>query len=187
MIAIQGGHVSKCWQEEWLMACESCKEFCKLRGNPKLPSWTNLSGYKSTGSCYGKYCRPGRSSVILGGQSGHVVRAVLPQDVFTDKPAVVTVGAGDEEEDLPSILHTVQPGLDRIRAGLQVPAWVPFHTGKVSPSILCTEIQTHLEKQLGSKTHNIDGVSWSVTWKQTVSRSYSFWSCQMSAPSNDIL
>lgn len=100
---------------------------------------------------------------IEEGQSGHHVWAVLPQNVFTDKPAVVTVGAGDEKEDLPSILHAAQPGLDRIRAGLQVPAWVPFHIGEVSPSILCTEIQTNLDRQLWSTRHNIDGVSWSVT------------------------
>lgn len=69
-----------------------------------------------------------------------LVWAVLPQDVFTDKPAVVTVGAGDEEEDLPSVLHGAQPGLDRFRAGLQVPARVPLHTGEVDPSIVCKEI-----------------------------------------------
>lgn len=65
------------------------------------------------------------------------VWTVLPQDVFTDEPAVVTVGAGDEEEDLPSILHAAQPGLDIVRAGLQVPARVPLHTGEVGPSIVC--------------------------------------------------
>lgn len=65
---------------------------------------------------------------------------VLPQDVFTDEPAVVTVGAGDEEEDLPSILHAAQPGLDIVRAGLQVPARVPLHTGEVGPSIICKDI-----------------------------------------------
>lgn len=65
---------------------------------------------------------------------------VLPQDVFTDEPAVVTVGAGDEEEDLPSVLHAAQPGLDIVRAGLQVPARVPLHTGEVGPSIVCRDI-----------------------------------------------
>lgn len=75
------------------------------------------------------------------------VWAVLPQDVFTDKPAVVTVGAGDEEEDLPSVLHAAQPGLDRVRAGLQIPARVPLHAGKVRPCILCTEVQTQLDNQ----------------------------------------
>lgn len=69
--------------------------------------------------------------------------AVLPQDVFTDQPAVVTVGAGDEEEDLPGALHAAQPGLDGVRAGLQVPARVPLHTGEVRPSILCTETHSH--------------------------------------------
>lgn len=64
---------------------------------------------------------------------------VLPQDVFTDEPAVVAVRAGYEEEDLPGILHALQPGLDRVRAGLQVPAWVPLHTGEVGPCILCLE------------------------------------------------
>lgn len=28
-----------------------------------------------------------------------------PQDVVTDEPAVVAVGAGDEEKDLPGALH----------------------------------------------------------------------------------
>lgn len=74
------------------------------------------------------------------------VWAVLPQDVFTDKPAVVAVGAGDEEEDLPSVLHAAQPGLDRVRAGLQVSAWVLLHTGEVRPNILCTEKQPHLRQ-----------------------------------------
>lgn len=65
---------------------------------------------------------------------------VLPQDVFADKPAVVTVGAGDEEEDLPSVLHAAQPGLNRVRAGLEVPARVLLHTGEVGPCIICTEM-----------------------------------------------
>lgn len=65
---------------------------------------------------------------------------VLPQDVFTDEPAVVTVGAGDEEQDLPSILHAAQPGLDVVGAGLQVPARVPLHTGEVGPGIVCKGI-----------------------------------------------
>lgn len=67
---------------------------------------------------------------------------VLPQDVFTDKPAVVAVGACDEEEDLSGVLHAAQPGLDGVGAGLQVPARVPLHTGEVCPCILCTETQT---------------------------------------------
>lgn len=66
---------------------------------------------------------------------------VLPEDVFTDEPAVVTVRASDEEEDLPSILHAAQPGLHGLRAGLQVPTWVPFHTGEVGPCVLCTDTQ----------------------------------------------
>lgn len=65
--------------------------------------------------------------------------AVLPQDVFTDEPAVVAVGAGDEQEDLPGIFHAVQPGLDGVGAGLQVPTWVPLYTGEVGACILCTE------------------------------------------------
>lgn len=71
----------------------------------------------------------------------HLVCAVLPQDVFTDKPAVVTVGAGDKQKHLPSIFHAAQPGLDRVRAGLQVPAGVPLHTWEVRPCIICTDIQ----------------------------------------------
>ena len=59
-----------------------------------------------------------------------------PQDLVTDEPAVVAVGAGDEQEDLPGTLHAPQPGLDRLRAGLQVTTRVPLHTGKVPPSIL---------------------------------------------------
>lgn len=73
---------------------------------------------------------------------GPCVCEVLPQDVFTDKPAVVAVGAGDEEKDLPGVLHAAQPGLDRVRAGLQVPAWVPLHTGEVRPCIVCTKTHT---------------------------------------------
>jgi len=66
---------------------------------------------------------------------------VLPQDVFADKPAVVTVGAGDEDEDLPGALHAAQPGLDRVGAGLQVPARVPLHTGEVRPCVRCMATQ----------------------------------------------
>lgn len=73
------------------------------------------------------------------------VWAVLPQDVLADEPAVVTVGAGDEEEDLPSVLHAAQPGLDRVRAGLEVSARVLLHTGEVRPSIICTEKQPALK------------------------------------------
>lgn len=43
-----------------------------------------------------------------------LVWVFLPQDVLTDKSAVITVRAGDEEEDLPGILHRVQPGLHRV-------------------------------------------------------------------------
>lgn len=64
--------------------------------------------------------------------------------MFTDKPAVVTVGAGDEEEDLPSVLHAAQPGLNGVRAGLEVPAWVPLHTGEVGPCIICSEMRTEM-------------------------------------------
>ena len=67
---------------------------------------------------------------------------VLPQDVFTDEPAVVAVGAGDEEEDLSGVLHAAQPSLDGVGAGLQVPARVPLHTGEVRPCVLCAETQT---------------------------------------------
>lgn len=63
----------------------------------------------------------------------------LPQDVLTDKSAVITVRAGDEEEHLPGVLHTAQPGLHRVRAGLEVLARVPLHTGEIRPSILCTD------------------------------------------------
>lgn len=62
--------------------------------------------------------------------------AALPQDVFTDEPTVVAVGAGDEEEHLPGVLHAAQPGFDGVGAGLQVPARVPLHTGEVGPRIL---------------------------------------------------
>lgn len=65
-----------------------------------------------------------------------LVWAALPQDVFTDEPAVVAVGAGDEEEHLPCVLHAAQPGLDRFGAGLQVAARVPLHTGEVGPCII---------------------------------------------------
>lgn len=65
----------------------------------------------------------------------------LPQDVLTDKSAVITVRAGDEEEDLPGILHTAQPGLHRVRAGLEVPARIPLHTGEIRPSILCRDLK----------------------------------------------
>lgn len=60
--------------------------------------------------------------------------------MFTDETAVVTVGAGDEQENLPSVLHAAQPGLDVVRAGLQVPARVSLHTGEVGPSIVCENI-----------------------------------------------
>lgn len=129
------------------MACESSKECCELRENHKLRAWTERrrSGYKSFGGYYGKLCRPGPGLVK---ERCSAVWAVLPQDVFTDKPAVVTVGAGDEEEDLPSTLHAAQPGLDGVRAGLQVAGWVPLHTGEVRPCILCTKTQTQLDMDL---------------------------------------
>lgn len=63
----------------------------------------------------------------------------LPQDVLTDQSAVITVRAGDEEEDLPGMLHTAQPGLQRVRAGLEVAPGVPLHAGEVRPSVLCTD------------------------------------------------
>lgn len=43
-----------------------------------------------------------------------LVWVFLPQDVLTDKSAVITVRAGDEEEDLSGILHRAQPGLHRV-------------------------------------------------------------------------
>lgn len=115
----------------------------------------------------GKLCRPGPGLVK---EQCSAVWAVLPQDVFTDKPAVVTVGAGDEEEDLPSALHAAQPGLDRVRAGLQVAVWVPLHTGEVRPCILCTK--THTIRNW-SQRHNM-GLSCSVTCMSV--RYYGLWS-----------
>lgn len=79
-------------------------------------------------------------------QPGVLLLFFLPQDVLTDKSAVITVRAGDEEENLPSVLHAAQPGLDRVRAGLQVPARVPLHTGEICSGILCTDKHRHLQK-----------------------------------------
>ena len=59
-----------------------------------------------------------------------------PQDVLTHQSAVVAVGAGDEEQHLAGVLHPAQPGLDCVRAGLQVAARVLLHAGEVRPSIL---------------------------------------------------
>lgn len=70
----------------------------------------------------------------------------LPQDVLTHKSAVIAVRAGDEEENLPSVLHAAQPGLDRVGAGLQVPARVPLHAGEICPGILCTDKHARFEK-----------------------------------------
>lgn len=61
--------------------------------------------------------------------------------MLTDKSAVITVRAGDEEKDLAGILHTVQPGLHRVGAGLEIPARVPLHAGEIRPSILCTDLK----------------------------------------------
>lgn len=89
-----------------------------------------------------KRCRSQICELIDGSRGGSAADRVLgvtsPQDVFTDEPAVVTVGAGDEEEELPGALHAAQPGLDRVGAGLQVPARVPLHAGEVRPCIRCT-------------------------------------------------
>lgn len=68
-----------------------------------------------------------------------LVWAFLPQDVLTDKSAVITVRAGDEQQDLPGILHTAQPGLHRVGAGLEVAARLPLHAGEIRPGILCTK------------------------------------------------
>lgn len=70
-----------------------------------------------------------------------IVWAVLPQDVFTDEPAVVAMGAGDEEQNLASIFHAAQPSLDRVGTTLQVLAWIPLHTWEVCPCIICGETQ----------------------------------------------
>lgn len=79
--------------------------------------------------------------------------AFLPQDVLTDKSAIITVRAGDEEEHLASVLHAAQPGLHRVRAGLQVAARVPLHAGEIRPSILCTETPITLTYRI-TNIHN---------------------------------
>lgn len=59
--------------------------------------------------------------------------------MFTDEPAVVAMGAGDEEQNLASIFHAAQPGLDRVGTTLQVLARIPLHTWEVCPCIICGE------------------------------------------------
>lgn len=50
--------------------------------------------------------------VVSGLVSRPIPSTNSPQDVVTDEPAIVTVRAGDQQEDLPSTLHAPQPGLD---------------------------------------------------------------------------
>lgn len=91
--------------------------------------------------------RGGSAADRVMGVRGGCLWEASPQDVFTDEPAVVTVGAGDEEEELPGALHAAQPGLDRVGAGLQVPARVPLHAGEVRPCIRCTHTDGKIKNE----------------------------------------
>lgn len=59
-----------------------------------------------------------RTSVWRGAESGGAQTAAAqlhsPQDVVAHQPAVVAVGAGDEQQHLAGALHALQPGLHRV-------------------------------------------------------------------------